>query len=61
MLKWFLNLFTTSKIDKKKRDLANLQKKAFDAQRKGDFSLSGMYHLEAEALENEILELTKEE
>jgi len=61
MLKWFLNLFTTSKIDKKKRDLANLQKKAFDAQRKGDLSLSGMYHLEAEALENEILELTKEE
>ena len=61
MLKWVLNLFTTSEIDKKKKEMARLQKKAFDAQRNGNLSLSGEYSLAAEALENEILELMKEE
>ena len=61
MLNWLMSLFGNNKIDKKRKELKKLQTKAFDAQRKGDLSLSGMYHLEAEALENEISELTKEE
>ena len=59
MIKWFANLFATSKIDKKKKKLASLQRKAFEAQRNGNLSLSGKYLLEAEILETEIIEINK--
>ncbi len=56
-MKWLLNLLGfKSSIERKKLKVELLRKKAFDAQRNGNLRLSGKYHLEAEALENQILE-----
>ena len=56
-MKWFLNIFFTSEIDKKRKKVAELQKKAFDEQRNGNLSLSGKYQMEAQKIEDEILEM----
>ena len=57
MIKWFLNIFSTNEIDKKKKKVAELQEKAFKEQRNGNLSLSGKYQMEAQQIEDEILEL----
>ena len=46
-------------IEKKLAEIDKLQKLAFDAQRKGDLSLSGKYQLEVDAMYDEIEELKK--
>jgi|TARA_R110001599_G_scaffold112073_1_gene276768 hypothetical protein len=54
-MNWLLELLgLKSSIKKKRRKLAELQEKAFQAQRNGNLSLSGKYALEAEILEAEI-------
>ena len=44
---------------KKLEQIDKLQKLAFDAQRKGDLSLSGKYQLEIDAIYDEIEEMRK--
>ena len=56
-MKWLLILLGFKRsIERKKLKVELLRKKAFDAQRNGNLRLSGKYHLEAEALEDQILE-----
>ena len=56
-MRWLLNLLGfKGEIERKKLKVELLRKKAFDAQRNGNLRLSGKYHLEAEDLENQILE-----
>lgn len=57
MIKWFLNIFSTSEIDKKRKKVAELQEKAFKEQRNGNLSLSGKYQMEAQKIEDEILKI----
>ena len=57
-MKWLLELLGfKSSINRKKRNLAVLREKAFQAQRNGNLSLCGKYTLQAEHLETEIFEL----
>ena len=46
-----------SPVEKKLAEIDKLQKLAFDAQRKGDLSLSGKYQLEIDAIYDEIEEM----
>jgi hypothetical protein len=50
----------TSPIEKKKRELSALRRKAFQAQRDGDLRKYGKISSEAEVLEDEIVELISE-
>ena len=56
---WKKLLGIKSPVEKKLAEIDRLQKLAFDAQRKGDLSLSGKYQLEVDALYDEIEELRK--
>ena len=56
---WKKLLGIKTPIDKKLAEIDRLQKLAFDAQRKGDLSLSGKYQLEVDAIYDEIEELKK--
>ena len=56
---WKRLLGIKSPVEKKLAEIDRLQKLAFDAQRKGDLSLSGKYQLEVDALYDEIEELRK--
>ena len=56
---WKKLLGIKSPVEKKLAEIDGLQKLAFDAQRKGDLSLSGKYQLEVDALYDEIEELRK--
>ena len=59
-MNWIKKLFgIKSEEEKKLAEIDRLQKLAFDAQRKGDLSLSGKYQLEVDALYDEIEELRK--
>lgn len=58
---WKKLLGIKSPVEKKLAEIDRLQKLAFDAQRKGDLSLSGKYQLEVDALYDEIEELRKNE
>ncbi len=61
-MKWLFRLLGfEGSIKRKKLKVELLRKKAFDAQRNGNLRLSGKYHLEAEALENEIFEKEADE
>lgn len=57
-MQWILELlgFKTS-AEKKKRQLAQLREKAFQAQRAGNLRLAGKFLSEAEILETQIIEL----
>ena len=56
-MNWLLELFGfKDSIKKKKRKLALIREKAFQAQRNGNLKLSGKYALEAERLAAEIFE-----
>ena len=48
-------------LERKKAELADLQEKAFNAQRNGDLRLAGKYLLEAGRLETEIVDLASGE
>ena len=48
-------------IEKKLAEIDKLQKLAFDAQRKGDLSLSGKYQLEIDVIYDDIEEMKKSE
>ena len=56
---WKKLLGIKTPIDKKLAEIDRLQKLAFDAQRKGNLSLSGKYQLEVDAIYDEIEELKK--
>ena len=57
-MNWLLELLgLKTSINRKKRNLAALREKAFQAQRNGNLSLCGKYTLQAEHLETEIFEL----
>ena len=56
---WKKLLGIKSPIEKKLAEIDRLQKLAFDAQRKGDLSLSGKYQLEVDAIYDEIDEMKK--
>ena len=56
---WKRLLGIKTPIEKKLAEIDKLQKLAFDAQRKGDLSLSGKYQLEVDAMYDEIEELKK--
>ena len=61
-MKWIKKLLgIKSPLERSKNKLASLQEKAFQAQRNGDLRLAGKYYLEAEILETEIVEMTREE
>ena len=60
MFKWLKNLFTSSELDKKKKQLELAQQLAFEAQRNGDLRKAGKFLLEAEAIEKEMLEIQNE-
>ncbi len=51
---WKKLLGIKTPIEKKLAEIDRLQKLAFDAQRKGDLSLSGKYQLEVDAIYDEI-------
>ena len=56
-MKWLLNILgVKSKLEKKQAKLAELQRKAFEAQRNGDLRTAGKYLTEAELLETEIVD-----
>ena len=56
-MKWLLSILgIKSKLEKKKDKLADLQRKAFEAQRNGDLRTAGKYLSEAEQLETEIID-----
>ncbi len=56
-MKWILELLGLKPtLKRKKRNLAILREKAFQAQRNGNLSLCGKYTLQAEFLETEICE-----
>ena len=54
---WKKLLGIKSPVEKKLAEIDRLQKLAFEAQRKGDLSLSGKYQLEVDALYDEIEEI----
>ncbi len=54
---WKKLLGIKTPIEKKLAEIDRLQKLAFDAQRKGDLSLSGKYQLEVDAIYDQIEEL----
>jgi len=54
---WKKLLGIKTPIEKKLDEIDRLQKLAFDAQRKGDLSLSGKYQMEVEAIYDQIEEL----
>ena len=54
---WKKLLGIKTPIEKKLAEIDRLQKLAFDAQRKGDLSLSGKYQLEVDAIYDEIEEM----
>ena len=57
-MSWFKKLFGIKTPEEKKlEEVDRLQKLAFDAQRKGDLSLSGRYQLEIDAIYDEIEKL----
>ena len=56
---WKKLLGIKSPVDQKLAEIDRLQKLAFDAQRKGDLSLSGKYQLEIDAIYDEIEEMRK--
>ena len=59
-MNWIKKLFgIKSEEEKKLAEVDRLQKLAFDAQRKGDLSLSGKYQLEIDAIYDEIEEMKK--
>ena len=59
-MNWIKKLFgIKSEEEKKLEEVDRLQKLAFDAQRKGDLSLSGKYQLEIDAIYDEIDEMKK--
>lgn len=61
-MKWIKRMLgILDPLERKKAELADLQEKAFNAQRNGDLRLAGKYLLEADRLENEILDLMEGE
>ena len=59
-MSWWKKLFGMKTPEQKKLEqIDKLQKLAFDAQRKGDLSLSGKYQLEIDAIYDEIEEMRK--
>ena len=59
-MKWLLSILgIKSKLEKKKAKLADLQKRAFEAQRNEDLRTAGKYLSEAEQLETEIVDETR--
>ena len=57
---WLKKLFgIKSEEEKKLAEVDRLQKLAFDAQRKGDLSLSGKYQLQIDAIYDEIEKMRK--
>tara|TARA_B100001057_G_C22780342_1_gene923382 strand:- start:113 stop:295 length:183 start_codon:yes stop_codon:yes gene_type:complete len=57
-MNWLKKLFgIKSEEEKKLAEVDRLQKLAFDAQRKGDLSLSGKYQLEIDAIYDQIEEI----
>ena len=57
-MNWIKKLFGIKTPEQKLLvEIDRLQKLAFDAQRKGDLSLSGKYRLEIDAIYDEIEEL----
>lgn len=56
---WKKLLGIKTPIEKKLAEIDRLQKLAFDAQRKGDLSLSGKYQLEVDVIYDEIEVLKK--
>tara|TARA_B100000900_G_C20479856_1_gene674982 strand:- start:749 stop:946 length:198 start_codon:yes stop_codon:yes gene_type:complete len=59
-VKWLFNILgIKSELEKKKSRLADLQRKAFEAQRNGDLRTAGKYLSEAEQLETEIVDETR--
>ncbi len=54
---WKKLLGIKTPIEKKLAEIDRLQKLAFDAQRKGDLSLSGKYQLEVDAIYDQIEEM----
>ena len=60
MFKWLTKFFTTSELDKKKKQLELAHQLAFEAQRNGDLRKAGKFLLEAEGIEKEILDMQNE-
>jgi len=61
-MSWWKKLFgIKSEEEKKLAEVDRLQKLAFDAQRKGDLSLSGKYQLEIDAIYDEIEEMKQKD
>ena len=61
-MKWLLRLLGfKGSIHRKKLKLKTLQEKGFQAQRNGDLRTAGKYYHEAELLETEIVDQTKED
>ena len=59
-MSWWKKLLGIKTPEQKKLDeIDKLQKLAFDAQRKGDLSLSGKYQLKIDAIYDEIEEMRK--
>ena len=57
-MNWIKKLLGIKTLEQKKlAEIDRLQKLAFDAQRKGDLSLSGKYQQEIEAIYDEIEEM----
>ena len=57
-MSWWKKLFGIKTPEQKKlEEIDKLQKLAFDAQRKGDLSLSGKYQQKIEAIYDEIEEM----
>ena len=57
-MNWIKKLFGIKTQEQKLlAEIDRLQKLAFDAQRKGDLSLSGKYQMEVEAIYDQIEEL----
>ena len=59
-MSWWKKLLGIKTPEQKKlEEIDKLQKLAFDAQRKGDLSLSGKYQMQVEAIYDEIEEMRK--
>ena len=57
-MSWWKKLFSIKTPEQKLlAEVDRLQKLAFDAQRKGDLSLSGKYQMEVEAIYDQIEEM----
>lgn len=62
-MSWFKRLFgfktaQEKYIDNMRKQIASLQKKAFDAQRNGDLRAAGEYQQKAHDIEDELIDLT---